>query len=133
MAKLTPWIRAAFVAGLGLYLLGVLLQTTLAGWALFASPGEDFEPHRLMGYLVHLGGIGVVPLGLLSRPGRPLLWWIIGFGVVVFFQPLLPVLRVDMPYVAALHPVMAIVAFWLGWRIWSETSGWLTKFGQAES
>ena len=63
MAKLTPWIRAGFVAGLALYLLGVLLQATLAGWALFASPGQDFEPHRLMGYLVHLGGIGVILLG----------------------------------------------------------------------
>lgn len=132
MAKLTPWIRAAFVAGLGLYLLGVLLQATLAGWALFASPGEDFEPHRLMGYLVHLGGIGVALLGLLSRPGRPLLWWILAFGVVAFIQPLLPILRTDVPYAAALHPMLAIVTFWLGLRIWGETSGWLRNFGRAE-
>jgi hypothetical protein len=130
MANLVPWIRALFIAALAAYLVGVLLQATLAGVALFVQPTMNFDVHRGMGYLVHLAGLGAFVLGLLSRPGRPLLWWIIAFGVVAFIQPLLPLARDDMPYVAALHPVLAIVAFAIGLRILTQTAGWLREIGR---
>jgi len=130
MANLVPWIRALFIAALAAYLVGVLLQATLAGVALFVQPTGDFDLHRQFGYLIHLAGLGAFVLGLLSRPGRPLLWWLIAFGVVAFFQPLLPSTRDGMPYVAALHPMLAIVAFGLGMRILTQTVGWLRQVRQ---
>ena len=130
MTTLVPWIRVLFLAALAAYLLGVLLQASLAGVALFVKPTGDFDLHRQFGYLVHLAGLGAFVLGLLSRPGRPLLWWLIAFGVVAFIQPLLPLARDDMPYVAALHPVLAIVSFALGLRILTQTAGWLREVGR---
>jgi len=42
------------------------------------------------------------------------LLWTGALFVVQGIQPLLPLLRGDMPWAAALHPVLALVVFWLG-------------------
>jgi hypothetical protein len=90
----------------------LLVQVFLAGIAVFGAGG--FAPHRWLGLLVAL----VLPIILLvtaaaARAGRlvRLSALLLGLGVL---QAALPWLRGDAPYVAALHPVNALVIAWLG-------------------
>jgi hypothetical protein len=104
--------RYAFLGLVWIYLAGIVVQTFLAGAALF-SPGRDFELHRSLGYILHLVPILLLVVALVGRVGRPIIWWTVGLLVVQGIQPLLPMLRADMPWAAALHPVLALAIFWL--------------------
>ncbi len=108
--------RWLFVAGICLYLAAVLVQVFLAGMALFGTE-QDFETHRNLGYLIHLSPIPLVVVAAVARVGRRLLLWTAALFVVQGIQPLLPMLRTDLPWAAALHPVLALVVFWLGTNI----------------
>lgn len=115
------WARRAFFGVVWLYLIAIVFQTFLAGQALF-TPERDFELHRTLGYLLHLTPILIVVLAVVARVGSTTLWWTGALFATVAVQPLLPMLRDDMPWAAALHPVLALVIFWLtvviGLRAW---------------
>jgi len=118
--------RWLFLVMVVLYLAAVLYQVFLAGIALF-SPEGDFESHRYLGYLIHLSPIPLILVAVVARVGSRLLIWTAALFVVQGIQPLLPQLRADLPWAAALHPVLALVVFWLGltiglqaWRIARE-------------
>lgn len=120
--------RWAYLGVVWLYLIAIVFQTFLAGQALFA-PEPDFEPHRNLGYLLHLTPILIVILAVVGRVGSTTLWWTGALFATVAVQPLLPMLRDDMPWAAALHPVLALVIFWLtlaiglrAWRLVRETA-----------
>lgn len=95
------------------YLAAILVQVFLAGTGLF-NPGRDFETHRTLGYLLHLVPVLLLIVAFVARVGSTTLWWTAGLLVVQGIQPLLPMLRADYPLAAALHPVLALVIFWLG-------------------
>ena len=106
-------VRYAFLGLVWLYLAGIVVQTFLAGTALF-SPGGDFELHRTLGYILHLVPILLLIVAAVGRVGREILLWTAALLIVQGIQPLLPMLRADMPLVAALHPVLVLAIFWLG-------------------
>lgn len=118
MASLGPRIYLALV---WLYLAAIVVQVFLAGAALF-YPGRDFELHRNLGWLLHLVPVLLLIAALAGRGGRELVWWTVALLVVQGIQPLLPGVRTDLPWLAALHPVLALVIFWLaltiGLRAW---------------
>jgi hypothetical protein len=118
--------RWLFLALVWLYVAGVLYQVFLAGTALF-GPDRSFATHIGLGYLLHLVPILLIIVALIARVGSPLIWWTVALVVVQFIQPLLPMARGDLPWAAALHPVLALVIFWLGvtlglgaWRLAGE-------------
>lgn len=118
--------RWLFLALVWIYLAGVLYQVFLAGSALF-GPDRSFETHIGLGYLLHLVPIVLIVVALVARVGSPLIWWTVALLVVQFIQPLLPIARGNLPWAAALHPVLALVIFWLGvtigvaaWRLTRE-------------
>lgn len=118
--------RYLFLGLVWVYLAAIVWQTFLAGIALF-SPGSDFETHRSIGYLLHLVPALLVVVAVVGRVGSRLIWWTVALLVVQGVQPLLPMLRGDLPWAAALHPVLALVIFWLGasiglqaWRLVRE-------------
>ncbi len=119
--------RWLFLALIGLYLAAILFQVFLAGIALFGAD-RDFETHRSVGYLIHLTPIPLILTAAVARVGQRLLLWTGALFVVQAIQPLLPMLRADLPWAAALHPVLAVVLFWLGatialqaWRLVRES------------
>jgi hypothetical protein len=123
MVSAARWL---FLVGVVLYLASVLVQVFLAGMALFDTEG-DFETHRYLGYLIHLSPIPLILVAAVARVGSRLLIWTAALFVVQGIQPLLPLLRADLPWAAALHPVLALVVFWLGvtiglqaWRLVQE-------------
>jgi hypothetical protein len=104
--------RIAYRVVAGLFLVGVLGQVFLAGLGIFAHPA-NFVTHVAMGAVLHglstlmwiLAALGRQPLQTIRLNG-------VLFGVLTL-QGLLPHLRGVIPALAALHPVNALVIFWI--------------------
>ena len=105
--------RWLFLVAIWGYVAVVLFQVFLAGMALFGAE-RDFELHRMLGYLIHLSPIPLIIVAVVAKVGSRTLLWTGALFVVQGIQPLPPLLRGDMPWAAALHPVLALVVFWLG-------------------
>lgn len=87
--------------------LGLLaIQVFLAGVGLFGA--GTMAGHRDFGYLLSLVPLLVVIAAAVARSGQ-LVWLSGALLVLTFVQTLLPLLREDLPLVAALHPVNALV------------------------
>jgi hypothetical protein len=95
----------AFVAGL-------VVQVFFIGLGLFAG-SEGVELHVALGWILHLAPILILAVAALARAGRRQILLAAGLAVTVFIVPILATLRADMPVLAALHPVGALLAFWL--------------------
>ena len=104
--------RYAFVALAWAFVAGVALQVFFIGLALFASP-DNVELHVGLGWILHLWPILIVIAAALARAGRTRVLQATVLAVIVFIVPILATLRTDAPVAAALHPVGALVAFWL--------------------
>jgi Family of unknown function (DUF6220) len=112
-------MRAARVAWMWLeraFLLGLFLQLLFIGMGVFPRKGDPspFALHRSWGFI--LGDIAVVLflLALAARPGWKTVLMAFIVGLLTFFvQPTLVEARTSAPIVAALHPVNALVIFWL--------------------
>jgi putative tricarboxylic transport membrane protein len=120
--------RYLYAAMVWAYLVGILVQVFLIGFALF-SAAHDFQPHIGLGWLLHLVPILLLVVGAIARVGSRLLWWNTALLVVQFIQPILATMRNDQPVVAAFHPVLALIIFWLAftlglmaWRLARATS-----------
>jgi mercuric ion transport protein len=117
--------RYAFLVLSWLFLAGVVVQTFLAGLALFGD--QNFSLHVDVGWILHLAPILVLVAAALARPGRRVVLLALALAVVVFITPLLPMLLETTPAAAALHPVFALLTFGLSvvvaqsaWRVARE-------------
>lgn len=95
----------AFVAGL-------VVQVFFIGLGLFAG-SENLELHVNLGWILHLAPILILVVAAVARAGRRQILLAAALAVTVFIVPILVTMRVDMPVLAALHPVGALLAFWL--------------------
>jgi Family of unknown function (DUF6220) len=104
------WIHQALA---WLFVASVLVQVLLIGLYLFA--GTSLTPHRAFGGLVvgilailvaATAGAGHLPSGEARRAGLLLL--------LVIVQVILPAMHRTSPVIAALHPVNALLIFWVG-------------------
>jgi hypothetical protein len=103
--------RYAFAATAWLFAVGVLIQALLAGAGLFEWFSLDV--HRGFGYIVAMLVIPLGLFGLLSWPDRRTgVLTVLLFGMA-FVQPTLVYAKDTMPAIAALHPVNALLMFWL--------------------
>ncbi len=106
----TYWALAWFFVG------SVVVQVFLVGLALFA--GESFQLHREFGFTaVHLLSLLLIPLAALAKAGRRNIWLAVLLFVLMGVQVSLPGLRTTLPLAAALHPVNALLIFWVGIQI----------------
>ena len=105
----------AFYA-LGLLIaVGVVVQVFLAGLGIFGA--ESFDAHKGFGWIVHTAAIVLFLLALLGpRTGRAIG---LGFGLLALMtvQIFLVGARDDTPYVAALHPMLALFVLGLAFHI----------------
>ena len=94
---------------------GVVVQVFLAGLGIFGA--ESFEAHKAFGWLIHTVAIVLFLLALLGpRTARAIG---LGFGLLVLMtvQIYFVEAREDAPYVAALHPVFALLVLGLAFHI----------------
>lgn len=92
----------------------VVLQVFYAGMGLLG--GQGMRQHIEFGYLVAMFPLLVLIAAAVSRLGR-LAWWTAGLLVLAQVQTVLPWFAEDAPFVAALHPVNALLLFWGGLTI----------------
>jgi Family of unknown function (DUF6220) len=106
-------IRRIHQALAWLFVVSVLIQVLLIGLFLFA--GASLMPHRAFGGIVVgilailvavAAGAAQLPTGKASRAGLLLL--------LIIVQVILPAFHRSSPVIAALHPVNALLIFWLG-------------------
>jgi len=100
VAQSHQWLARIFLAGL-------LIEFYLIGAAIFGA-GVSVGPHRMLGTALVVVALLFPVLALIGRLGRKL----IGFSLLLLFltiiQVVLPSLRVNVPWIAALHPVNAL-------------------------
>lgn len=106
----------------------ILVQVWLAGSAIPQLGGNgSFETHQGFGYLIGLFFLVQLILAAIAGVGRRR----IGLAAVLFvlyvIQSSLPFFDPDLPAVAALHPVNALVMFavqiWYARVVWRERAG----------
>ena len=109
MTRVARWAYAILAWA---FVIGLTVQVFLAGMAMFGG-AADFEAHIGLGWLLHLVPLLILAAAALSRAGRRHFTWALALAAVVFLVPLFVLARVGAPAIAALHPVSALVAFWL--------------------
>lgn len=104
--------RAAFAAVSWLFVGMVALQVFFAGLGLFGTGGMGL--HIDFGYLIPFAALVVFVAALAARPGGRTGWLAGALLVITGIQTMLPWFRGDVPAIAALHPVNALLIFWTG-------------------
>jgi hypothetical protein len=96
-----------------LFVVGVAVQALLAGMGLFVD-SRDWATHINVGYWLPLVPILGLVAGAMGRVGRRRVALTAGLAVLAIIQTMLPPLRDGAPFLAALHPLNALVLFGLG-------------------
>jgi hypothetical protein len=107
--------RRIFAVASWVFLGAVLVQVFLAGAGLFKL--TDFTLHTDFGWLLSAMPIVLVVLARMARVDRRTTQLTIALLAVAVIQPELAAARHDYPVVAALHPVNALLLFWLAWLV----------------
>lgn len=104
--------RYAYAVLAWAFVAGVVVQVFFIGLALFAG-SENLALHVSLGWILHLMPILVLAAAALARAGRQQILIAAALAVTVFIVPIFALLRDSAPVVAALHPVGALLSFWL--------------------
>lgn len=106
--------RAHRAVGWGFFAL-VVLQFFLAGVGIFGA--GTFDAHVLNATLLQVLSLVLVLVAVAGRLGRDVVAMSALLFVVVGVQGALPLLRDDAAFVAALHPVNALVVLGMGYAV----------------
>lgn len=97
-----------YAALLWLFLAGLTVQIFLAGIGLAGLGSGDMEAHIGLGWTLHIVVLLVLVAALVARVGRPTIWWVLAYFIVGAIQPILATID-EMPLIAALHPLAAVL------------------------
>lgn len=100
-----------------LFLIGVVLQVFLAGMVVVAGQ-MDWMDHRDLGHMIGVFVILMAILMYVGKAGRQVknTTWLL-LLVYVLQADVLIFLRQSVPVLSALHPVMALLDFWLAAKL----------------
>lgn len=102
-----------FAVGAWFFLAGVIVQVFLAGMGVFEL--ADWTNHGNLGWGLSLVSLLLPLLALVSGVRQRTLGLATLLTVAAIVQPELALARHENPIVAALHPVNALLVFWLAW------------------
>lgn len=111
-----------------LFVASIVVQVFLIGTALPQLGGSnDFSTHIEFGYsYVGLAALLVLVTAVIARAGRTAIGISVVLLVLYVVQTSLPYARDSIPWIAALHPVNALVLFAVSisyaWRAWQASS-----------
>ena len=114
--------RIAYFGMAWLFVAMILGQVFLAGLALFA--GTAWSAHRDMGHTIVLLPMVLLVLAWVGQVPRPAVRLAaVLFGLVIVQAEVFAAIRHQMPVVAALHPVLALLVFTIGLALaWNARS-----------
>jgi Family of unknown function (DUF6220) len=95
--------RILYFGVAALYLAAVIVQFFLAGLGTF---GGDFDPHSVLGFIIGIGSLALLVIGLIGRLPRLMLGLtalLVGLNVLQFVLP-----NIDTDEIAALHLVNGV-------------------------
>ena len=107
-----------------LFVAMIVIQVFLAGAAISNLGGSgDFGTHIEFGYTwVGIAALLLVVTALVARRPRRDIGITVGILVLYIVQTALPAAKTSLPFVAALHPVNALLLFglasWYAWGAW---------------
>lgn len=104
-----------FAAAAWLFLAGVIYQVFLAGIGAFKL--APWTAHAEFGWGLASAPLLILPLAIAARPERRTVWLTVALAVAAAIQPELAYARHTDPVLAALHPVNALLVFWLAWLV----------------
>ena len=114
-----------------LFVVTIVIQVILAGLAIGQLGGSgNYGPHVDFGYTwVGLAALALVVTAVIAR--MPRLDVGIAFGLLGLYilQTLLPEARSSLPFIAALHPLNAMILFVLA--VWYARRAWRLAFAPA--
>lgn len=99
-----------FMAAACALLLCVVVQVFLAGMAIFVHP-RYWAQHTTFVHYFELLPLLMLLLAFAGRLPRRLAWHSFGLYVMIFLQYFFANIRMQLPFIAALHPVMALLIF----------------------
>lgn len=108
-------LAIVFAAAAWLFLAGVIYQVFLAGLGAFKL--APWTGHGQLGWALGSAPILILILAIAARPERRTVWLTVALAVAAAIQPELAMARHTAPAVAALHPVNALLVFWLAWLV----------------
>jgi mercuric ion transport protein len=112
MTTLVRPSRYAFAALGWALVAAIVVQVYLIGLGLFGS--SDFRAvHANVGWILHIAPVIVLVAAAAAGAGRTPIRVAAGMAILIWFVPILAVLRDGSPVIAALHPVAAVGAFGL--------------------
>lgn len=121
--------RTVYLVFSWLLVAAVLAQVLLAGLVVVARQ-ISWENHIDLGHAI---GIPIVLmlvamyLGQLPKAMKRQTWAL--FAVYILQADVVIFLRNDLPFISALHPVLALVVFTLGWSLASRSLGTARELG----
>lgn len=124
--------RATFAGASWLFLVGVVIQVFLAGLVVVARR-MNWEGHIGFGHSLGfplLVMLTAMYIGKLPAGTKRLTWLL--FAVYVLQADVLIFLRQSAPFLSALHPVLALVEFGLGWALVNQAVRTLRQGGARE-
>lgn len=106
-------IRRAHLVVAWAFVAGVVLQVFLAGLGVFDDPAT-FSVHATWGYTLEMLPLILLALAAVGRLGRRQIVFPAALFGMFILQSVFVALRVDLPTVAALHPVNGFAIVFVG-------------------
>jgi hypothetical protein len=105
------------------WVVAIIVQVYLAGQAIANLGGSgDFATHISVGYTIGIVQLAVVLLAIAARMPRRDIGIAVGVLILYIVQTLLPAAKEGAAWVAALHPLNAMVLFVVS--IWYARHAW---------
>ena len=109
------------------FVASIIVQVLLIGLAIPELGGSnDFSAHMNVGYWIGLIVLVELLTAVIARAGRTSISTSLGLLVLYVVQTSLPAFKGSMPWISALHPVLALVLFtmaaWYARRAWRASS-----------
>ena len=102
------FLRYTFLGFTWLFLAAIVVQVYFAGLMLFGEEGGR-GLHEGTGYILGTAGALFLVLPAVVRAGATTVVLGVVLALITFFQPNLTFARDDSPFIAALHPVNALL------------------------
>ncbi|MDQ0115353.1 DUF6220 domain-containing protein [Paenibacillus harenae] len=112
--------QAAFVVLAWLFVACVVVQTMLAGMAVFANP-EHWSSHVIFVRFFEFLPFLMLIFSFAAKLPVPLRWQSFGLYAIIFIQ----YMTANLPGAGLLHPVIALFLFWFSVRI--AKLGWQAR------